>query len=158
MARQATITRPSRSQELHKSLIQDLVITIPGVETRNFWKSVMDLARELDAEILKQPFLPDAFRINRERQEIEIHEVVVTSDLTPRKLQAMGAFWGDWDGEGPHDWLPVLYVHKEGTKQPMQIDLCYWYHNAIANSCSVDFYAELDGPILSEVSLIRGGV
>lgn len=91
----------------------------------------MALADETGSEIRKHPFLPDAFRINRQTRRIEIHEAVNTHDVPARKLHIMGYFWFDWDAECGNDWLPVLYIHKEGQTAPMQMDLCYWYYDLL---------------------------
>ena len=119
-----------RSQARHTALIADLVASHPDMQTKGFWRAVRSLADELGAEIWDHRFRPDAFRINRETQTIEIHEVVVSHDLPRRTLQMMGMFWFDWDCEGDHDWLPTLWVHREGAK-PQEYDLCYWYHATV---------------------------
>ena len=103
----------NKSQEKHSGMIDALAGSYPGMKRLGFWKAVGDLATELGCEVeTRKTFLPDAYRLNRETSEIEIHEVVRTHDLDHHKMKALGLMWEDWDCDAGHDWLPVLYIHR----------------------------------------------
>lgn len=90
-----------------------------------------DLASELNADIGRHPFIPDAFKIDREASEILIYEVVHYSDLTPAKLRSVAELWMDWDDEAGHDWSVRLFVQRIG--EPMfEVDLCQAFHGLAA--------------------------
>lgn len=120
------------AQLAHSALIADLCVSDPDIKTKGFWKAVIALSEDDEEPVRKQPFLPDAYKINHATTEIEIHEIVRTNDVSHNKLLAMGALWGDFDCEAS-DWYPVLYVHREGF-QPRRVDLCIWYHRALAEA------------------------
>lgn len=120
------------AQVAHSALIAGLCRTDPEIKTKGFWKAVIALSDDPDEPVLKQPFLPDAYKINHATTEIEIHEIVRTNDVSHEKLLSMGWLWGDFDCEAS-DWYPVLYVHREGF-QPRKVELCAWYHKALADA------------------------
>jgi hypothetical protein len=109
-------------------MIGDLVASVPGMRANGFWADVRNLAAELDVEIGKYSFLPDAHHFNRDSATIELHEVVVTNDPARKALFAMADFWFDWDSEGT-DWDVALYVHREGAA-PQAYDLRYWWNES----------------------------
>lgn len=125
----------SGQQVAHSAMIDALCSADPEVKRKGFWKAVIALSDDPEEPIIRRRFVPDAFKLNRDTMEIEIHEVVRTNDLTERKLKAMGWLWGDFDCE-PTDWYPVLYVHREGYS-PRRIDLCPWYYNALTDAAGV---------------------
>ena len=115
--------------ELHKTLIQKLLGDIPGCVTDGFWREHDALRKSLDLGPLRVKIRPDAFRINHETSEIEIYEVEVESVLTPTKIRELGLLWDDWDAEGSHDWLPVLFVvDRYGNIN--RLDLMDAYHES----------------------------
>ena len=115
--------------ELHKTLIQKLLDDIPSCSAKGFWNAHDALRKSLGLEPLRVRIRPDAFRINHESSEIEIYEVEVESVLTSAKIRELGVLWEEWDAEGTHDWLPVLFVvDRYGNIN--RLDLMDAYHES----------------------------
>lgn len=112
-------------------MIAGLLANIPGLQKRGFWRTVIALAEEpqIDVELRKREFLPDAFRIDRESCVIEIHEAVNTHPPKRRALMAMGMLWYDFDsgGWGEEQWDVKLFLHRNDTLTPAEVDLGFWW-------------------------------
>ena len=126
-----TQTVNPRTQIKHRAMIAALCESDPLIQTRGFWKAVERLAEELGYWDLprKGQFRPDAYKVNRQTCELEIHEIVNTHDVTRHKMLEMGWLWGDMDAESD-EWRPVLFVHRDGFPV-LRVDLCDWYHRAL---------------------------
>lgn len=90
---------------LHRQLISDYCRRFPGTETTRFEASM----RELCADALEQEwfdpeeifplcFLPDAFRVDREREVLTLVEAQVTSRISSRKWWSLTDFFWVLDG------------------------------------------------------------
>ena len=114
-----------RSQDRHKSLLAHMA-QYRGLETKGFWKSLDRLAEDEDwfEAHRKQPFRPDAFKIDREARVVEIHEAVVTHPPSRRALLSMGCLWFDLDCE---EWDLCVYLHRADQIAPVEIDMLHWY-------------------------------
>lgn len=119
----------------HVRGVAAILAEFPDAATTGFPTVMRALRDELGCE--DDPpeisFIPDAFRLNRATQEIEIYEVEVTHGVSLQKLHALGYYWGQWDAEGDHDWLPVLItVNRFGHQR--RFDLCIAYHDMLARN------------------------
>lgn len=124
--------RRTRSQQKHAELI-DAIVEMHGAETKQFWPAIADLAESegwWDAP-RGQPFRPDAFKIDRTTQTIEIHEAVITHPPSEKTLLSMGSLWFALDSE---EWDLKLFLHRPDDIAPAEISLCHWYYQLLGQA------------------------
>jgi hypothetical protein len=111
----------------HDALVQQVLAEVPGSAINDLPAALRALADEIgDPGLARIYFRPDAYRINRETQELELYEVEVTSPITRGKVRQLGDLWFDWDSEGDHDWLPVLFiVDRYGHRNRVDLEDAY---------------------------------
>lgn len=117
----------------HEIAIRLLVNSRPDIHRNGFRQAVRELWAELaDPELddgpPQMPFLPDAYRIDRESEELILYEVEDSNPISPQKLAALGEFWFDWDCEGQHDWLPRLVTVDRYGRETGEIDMMGLYY------------------------------
>jgi len=113
-----------------------MIVETRGAETKRFWPAIEDLARcegWWDAPRV-QPFRPDAFKIDRANQTIEIHEAVITHPPTEKTLLSMGSLWFALDSE---EWDLKLFLHRPDDLTPAEISLCHWYYQLLDQAAPV---------------------
>lgn len=120
----------------HEAGIRMLIDSHPDMRRNGFQHSIRQLWAGLypdpeDAdEVPTIQALPDAFRLDRENQDILIYEVEVTNPLSAFKLYEYGRYWSDWDCDDAHEWLPRLFVvNRYGHIG--EIDLVRVYHDVV---------------------------
>jgi len=96
----------------HELVIRSLIDSHPDMCRNGFRRAMRNLWSELGDidEMLPIDFVPDAYRIDREAEEILIYEVEFSHPVTEHKLRQYGMLWFDWDAEGQHEWLPRLFI------------------------------------------------
>jgi hypothetical protein len=114
--------------ELHQRYIGEILAEFPDAATTGFPAAMRALREEVDAEPceLDSCIRPDAFRLDRDGEWIEIYEVEVYSMLSERKITELGEWWFDWDSEDGSEWLPVLIlIDRYGHRN--RVDLRHAY-------------------------------
>ncbi|MGJ3625934.1 hypothetical protein AB5I41_01355 [Sphingomonas sp. MMS24-JH45] len=100
--------------QAHGQLIERILTDFPGAQTTGFKQAYRSLEEELDVweptDFIIDFLLPDAYRINRETQELEIFEGRGHLRVTSRKVETLGMIWFYWDAECSNVWLPVLFI------------------------------------------------
>lgn len=120
----------------HELAIRMLVNSHPDMCRNGFAKAVRELWIELHAdedpdectEPVRHPFLPDAYRIDREAQEILVYEVEDTCPISPEKLLRLAYWWFQWDADDEHEWLPRVFVVDRYGNVGTEIDLMAAYY------------------------------
>lgn len=143
----------------HELAIRMLVNGDSGVHRNGFKAAVCELWQEaaepdedgLIEDVPDMPFLPDAYKVDRERKLLMIYEVEDSHPIPPRKLQEYAMFWFYWDCEET-DWEPRLYaVDRYGTCAT-QINLQALYY-----ACLDSFRPSGGGAqILAEIERLSG--
>jgi len=120
---------------LHELAIRTLVNSDPNIHRNGFRAAIKELVAELDGdeECLVDGFLPDAYKIDRDAQEILIYEVEDSHPLPPNKLRLYSWFWFCWEAEGHHEWLPRLFTVDRYGRATGEIDLCAAYYAFLDN-------------------------
>ena len=115
---------------LHELAIRMLVNSDRNIHRNGFRAVIRELVEELDCDnsCLADGFLPDAYKIDRDAQEILIYEVEDSHPLPPRKLDRYSWFWFCWEAEDRHEWLPRLFTVDRYGRATGEIDLCATYY------------------------------
>jgi len=105
------------------------------IHRNGFRAAIRDLVAELDGDegCFVDGFLPDAYKIDREAQEIIIYEVEDSHPIPPHKLDRYAWFWFCWDAEGAHEWLPRLFTVDRYGRLTGEINLCAAYYAFLDN-------------------------
>ena len=130
----APVQRSDGTTTRHELVIRMLVNSHPAMQRNGFSRSVKDLLISLGADADYRDdfppcrFVPDAYRIDHEAQDILIYEVEDTNPISPRKLEELAEYWFWWESEGQHDWMPRLFVVDRYGASRLEIDLQQvWY-------------------------------
>ena len=115
----AAFVRSDGSATAHELAIRRLLAGDVRIHRYGFTQAVDALVDNLGCEgdcRVRRRFVPDAYRIDHEKQTIDLFEVEVTHRVPDAKMRQLADWWEAWDGEGEHDWLPRLFlVDRFGT-------------------------------------------